>query len=160
MLRKFIKRSQSNPVYFDALRCIGEKLDERGKSIPSPLALWRAGVAGRKPAASRPEAYPAPPPPSDRPGSCATVDFQLTIAVLDRVGIKPRGAPSGCDIVAEVLQQIDEASGKKKMPNYEGTIRRIWDERARKEPFKCELQKQLQKQMKAIAERNGPFHTH
>ena len=84
------------------------------------------------------------------------VDFQLTIAVLDWVGIKPRGAPSGCDIVAEVLEQIDEASGNKKIPNYEGTIRRIWDERPGKEPF----EPQLCKQMKAIAERNGPFHPH
>ena len=158
-LRKFIKLSQSNPVYFDALRRIGEKLDERGKSIPSPLALWRAGVAGgsRQPPAKK----PLPPHRPVTPARLVrAVDFQLTIAVLDWVGIKPRGAPSGCDIVAEVLEQIDEASGNKKLPNYEGTIRRIWDERAGKEPFKCELQKQLQKQMKAIAERNGPFHPH
>ena len=42
------------------------------------------------------------------------------------------------------------------MPHDEGTIRRIWDERPGKGPF----EPQLRKQMKAIAERNGPFHPH
>ena len=155
VLRKFIKRSQSNPVYFDALGCIGEKLDERGKSIPSPLAWWRAEVASRR--RRSPGRKPIPPRRPVTPARLVrAVDFQLTIAVLDRVGIKPRGAPSGCDIVAEVLGQIDEASGNKKMPHDEGTIRRIWDERPGKGPF----EPQLRKQMKAIAERNGPFHPH
>ncbi len=104
-----------------------------------------------------PDRKPIPPHRPVTPARLVRdVDIQLTIAVLDRVGIKPRGTPSGCNIVAEVIGQIAEASGNKKIPHSEGTIRRIWDERAGKEPFKP----QLLEQMKAIAERNGPFHSH
>ena len=46
---------------------------------------------------------------------------------------------SGCRIVAEALD----------IP--EGTVTRIW-----KKPFEAVLRQQ----MKATAERNGPFHTH
>ena len=97
---------------------------------------WRAEVDGRR--RRSPDRNPIPPHRPVTPARLVrAVDFQLTIAVLDWVGIKPRGAPSGCDIVAEVLEQIDEASGNKKIPNYEGTIRRIWDERPGKRALRA-----------------------
>ena len=68
-LREYIKRSVSNRTYFEALVPIGEKLHDRGESIPRPLARWREEVAGgrlRRPAMN--PASPIAPPiwPSSR----------------------------------------------------------------------------------------------
>ena len=72
------------------------------------------------------------------------MQIQFVIEVLDRIGIKPNGSfVSGCRIVAEVLGIPEER------------VRRIWKARVQKVPFVPAMQKQ----MKAIAERNGPFHT-
>ena len=70
--------------------------------------------------------------------------IQFVIEVLDRIGIKPNGSfVSGCRIVAEVLG----------IP--EDRVRRIWKACIWRRSF----MPVMRKQMKAIAERNGPFHT-
>ena len=136
-----IRCSKGNRAYFDALSRICAGLDNRGKSIPGPLAKWREEVASglrRRPALR--------PIPSHRPANPAQIarDMQIrfVIEVLDRIGIKPNGSDvSGCRIVAEVLGIPEER------------VRRIWKARVQKGPFVPAMQKQ----MKAIAERNGPF---
>ena len=140
-LREYIRCSKGNRAYFDALSRICAGLDNRGKSIPGPLAKWREEVASglrRRPALR--------PIPSHRPANPAQIarDMQIrfVIEVLDRIGIKPNGSDvSGCRIVAEVLGIPEER------------VRRIWKARVQKGPFVPAMQKQ----MKAIAERNGPF---
>ena len=73
------------------------------------------------------------------------VQIQFTIAVLQRVGVKPTGNVSGCRIVSEALE-LSEGN----VSLSEDSVRRIWDR-----PFVPEFQKYS----KAIATRNGPFHT-
>ena len=66
--------------------------------------------------------------------------MRFAIEVLRSVGVPPMGAPvSGCGFVAEALG----------IP--EDTVTRIW---------KRSFEIVLRQQMKATAERNGPFHTH
>ena len=140
-LREYIRCSKGNRAYFDALSRICAGLDNRGKSIPGPLAKWREEVASGR--LLRPALRPIP---SHRPANPAQIarDMQIrfVIEVLDRIGIKPNGSDvSGCRIVAEVLGIPEER------------VRRIWKARVQKGPFVPAMQKQ----MKAIAERNGPF---
>ena len=139
-LREYIRRSKVNRYYFDALGHIEATLHDRGEAIPGPLARWREEVAGgrlRRPARK--------PVPSHRPVNPAQIardmQIQFVIEVLDRIGIKPNGSDvSGCRIVAEVLGLSED------------TVTRTWKARVQKGPFVSVMQKQ----MKAIAERNGP----
>ena len=140
-LREYIEQSVSNRSYFDALVRIGEKLDDRGESIPRPLAGWLAKAAGglrRRPAKN--------PVSSGRPVDTATfvrdIHLQFAIEVLHRVGVKPRGSNvSGCRMVSEALGIPEE------------TVRRIWKECT----WRTSFVPVMQKYSKAIAERTGPF---
>ncbi len=92
-LQDYIEQSVSNRVYFDALVRIGEKLHDRGESIPRPLAGWLAKADGglrRRPAMK--------PVPSHRPVDPAflarDMHIQFAIEVLRRVGVKPKAVPA------------------------------------------------------------------
>ena len=141
VLRGYIKRSGSNRASFGALGHIEEKLHDRGESIPRQLARWREEAAGglrRRPARKPVQSHrPANPDQLKR-----DMQIQFTIEVLHRVGIKPNGSDvSGCCIVADVLGLSED------------TVTRIWKARVGKRPFVPVMQKQ----MKAMAERAGPF---
>ena len=129
---------QIQPVYSDAVRRIGEKSHNQGEPIPRPLARWRAEAADglRRP----PARNPLPPHRPAKPAQLREVKIRIAIEVLRSVGVQPMGTPvSGCGFVAEALD----------IP--EGIVTRIW-----KRPFEL----MMRQQMKATAERNGPFHTH
>ena len=140
-LQDYIEQSVSNRVYFDALVRIGEKLHDRGESIPRPLAGWLAKAAGglrRRPAMK--------PVSSHRPVDPAflvrDIHIQFAIEVLRRVGVKPSGSSvSGCHMVSEALGLSED------------TVRRIWKEC----PWRTSFVPVMQKYSKAIAERTGPF---
>ena len=102
-MREYIERSEASRAYFGALERMAEKLDSRREVIPGPLDMWRAKAAGglrRRPARRS--------VPSHRPVNPAhllrDLQIQFTIAVLQRVGVKPRGHVSGCYIVSEALE--------------------------------------------------------
>ena len=118
-VREYIKRFRSSPVHYDALSLICEGLDKKGEAIPGFLAIWRQEAAdGRR---KRPAMQPKPP---HRPLSLVKLPryfhIQFTIEVLDRLGIRPMGNPSGCSIVAEALA----------LEMSERDVRRIWEARA------------------------------
>ncbi len=133
-LREYIERSEASRAYFGALERMAQKLDSRGDVIPSPLDMWRAKAAG---GLRRRPVNPA--------HLLRYVQIQFTIAVLQRVGVKPRGYVSGCGIVSEALE-LSEGN----VSLSEDRVRRIWDR-----PFLPEFQKYSE----AIATRAGPFHT-
>ena len=112
---------------------------------PSPACSprWREEVAGGR--LQRPARKPVGSHRPAKPAQLARdMHLQFTIEVLDRTGIKPNGSDvSGCRIVADVLGLSED------------TVTRTWKARVQKGPFVSAMQKQ----MKAIAERNGPFHT-
>ena len=140
-MQEYIEQSVSNRVYFDALVRIGEKLHDRGESIPRPLARWRAKAAGglrRRPAMK--------PVSSHRPVDPAflvrDIHIQFAIEVLRRLGVRPRGSDvSGCRMVSEALGLSED------------TVRRIWKEC----PWRTSFVPAMQKYSKAIAERTGLF---
>ena len=138
-LSVYIDYSKSSRVYFDAVRRIGEKSHNQGEPIPRPLARWRAEVA--RGSLQPPARKPLPPHrPAEPEQPRREVKIRIAIEVLRSVGVPPMGTPvSGCGFVAEALD----------IP--EGTVTRIW-----KRPFEL----MMRQQMKATAERNGPFHTH
>ena len=145
-LRGYIRLSRSSPVYFDALGRVWEGLDSRGETIPGSLVRWRQQAdRGRR---TRPARKPLP---RRRPVNSAQVrrDFQieLTIAVLERVGIPPNGKiVSGRRIVSEALGHWLS----------EERVRHIWQKRISKKPFEAVLRKHS----RAIAKRTGlsPYH--
>ena len=145
-LRAYIKLSIRSRVFFDALRRICGELDSRDEAIPPMLARWRTEAAlghRRRPARKR--------RPSRRPVRPADVrrdlKIQLTIEILDRVGVPPRGRDvSGCRIVYETLQPSEGDQGLS-----EDTVERIWKRRIWKKPFKPVMRKHSQD----IAERTG-----
>ncbi len=110
-LRAYINLSRSSRVFFDALRRICGELDRRDEAIPPMLARWRTEAAGghrRRPAGK--------PRPSRRPVRPALLrrdlKIQLTIEVLDRVGVPPRGRDvSGCRIAKEALEPSEDDMG-------------------------------------------------
>ena len=114
-----------------------KKLRSRGESIPGSLARRRAEVAR---SLQRPAGKPVPPHRPAKPARRAReVDIRFAIEVLRSVGVPPMGTPvSGCGFVAAALN----------IP--EDTVTRIW---------KRSFEIVLRQQMKATAERNGPFHT-
>ena len=140
-LREYIRRSRSNRAYFDALGRIDEKLHDRGKSIPGPLAKWWEEVDGGR--LRRPALRPIS---SHRPANLAQLardmQIQFTIEVLSRVGVKPNGSDvSGCSIVADALGLSED------------TVRRTWKGRM----WRKSIMPAVQKYSKAMADRNGPF---
>ena len=142
-LREYLRRSKGDRRYFDALGHIEATLHDRGKAIPRLLAGWREEVASglRRRPARKPVGSHRPVNPAQLPRD---MQIQFVIEVLDRIGIKPNGSKvSGCRIVANVLGIPEE------------TVRRIWKACIWRRSF----MPVMQKQMKAIAERNGPFHT-
>ena len=129
-LRAYIKFSIRSRVFFDALRRICGELDRRDEAIPPMLARWRTEAAlghRRLPARKRrPSRRPVKPDHVRR-----DLKIQLTIEVLDRVGVPPRGYPvSGCRIVKEALKCSEDDKGLS-----EETVERIW-----KKPFKPVMQ--------------------
>ena len=152
-LRVYIDYAGSSRAYFDSCRRIEQRLHDLGEPIPGTLARWRAEAAGglrrrpaKNPVASHPPVKPA--------HLMRDVQVQFAIEVLSCVGIRPMG--SGCRIVSAALAQIAAATGRDEVALSEHTVTRIWKERAGERPFEPELRKQ----MKAIAGRTGPFHTH
>ncbi len=144
-LREYIERSEASRAYFGALERMAQKLDSRGDVIPSPLDMWRAKAAGGL--RRRPARKAGPPQRPVNPAHLLRyVQIQFTIAVLQRVGVKPNGSPvSGCRIVSEALK-LSEGN----VSLSEDSVRRIWDR-----PFLPEFEKYSE----AIATRTGPFHT-
>ena len=137
-LSVYIDYANSSPVYFDADRRIREKFHNQGEPIPRPLTRRRAEVAGG--GLERPAKNPLPPHrPAETEQLLREVKIRTAIEVLRSVGIPPRGTlVSGCRIVAEAVGLSED------------TVTRIW-----KRPFEV----MMRQHMKAIAERNGPFHT-
>ena len=133
-LRQCISRSRTSRVHFDALARLFEEKNSRGEGIPRPLLKWRQEVAGgrrRRPAKRSAPRY-RPVNPAD---FVRNIQIQFTIAVLQRVGVKPRGRlVSGCRIVSE------------KLGCSEDNVKRIWNK-----PFTPEFQKHAG----AIATRTG-----
>ena len=133
-LREYIERSEVNRAYFDALARHFEEKNSRGEGIPRPLLKWRQEFAGgrrRRPAKRSAPRY-RPVNPAD---FVRNIQIQFTIAVLQRVGVKPRGRlVSGCRIVSE------------KLGCSEDNVKRIWNK-----PFTPEFQKHAG----AIATRTG-----
>ena len=116
-LQEYIERSPSNRVHYDALKRIEKELDKLSKATPLRLSRWSLGAADGLP--QRPPGRNVPP---HRPANPATlmrdVQIEVTIGLLERVGIRPYGtAVSGCRIVAEALEP--ELS--------EETVKRIWE---------------------------------
>ena len=142
-LRAYIEHSEFNRVYFDALQNRWEQLRRQGKVNDRPLFKWQREVAGgirRRPAKRRIPRYR----PIHLGRLLRDLNLQFTLAVLEEVGIEPRGTfVSGCRIVSE-------ATG---LP--EDSVIRVWKERVWSKSFAF----LLRKYSKPIAERNGPFHT-
>ena len=143
-LREYIEHSESIPVYFDALGHICEKLDKSGEDIPPMLTWWRREVAsGHR---RCPDRKPLPPHrPVELDLAPRDLKIQITIAVLERLGVPPQGSLlSGCRIVSEAM----------KLSEY--TVERIWKARIWNHPF----QVAMRKYSKAIAERTGLSELH
>ena len=107
---------------------------------PSPAPSPGGGRRLPAGACSVPPGSPSHPiaPPNRR--GAREVDIRFAIEVLRSVGVPPMGTPvSGCGFVAAALN----------IP--EDTVTRIW---------KTSFELMMRQQMKATAERTGPFHTH
>ena len=135
-LQQYIELSRSSRVHYDALKLIEKELDNLSAAMSRQLSRWRQGAADGHP--QRPSGRNIP---ANRPANPATllrdIQVQVTIGLLQRVGIKPRGKEvSGCRIVAEALEP--ECS--------EETVKRVWGKY-----FTPEMRKYSQ----AIAERTG-----
>ena len=116
------------------------------RTSPPMLTQWRTEVAS----AHRrcPDRKPLPPHrPVELDLAPRDLKIQITIAVLERLGVPPRGSPySGCSIVTEVLEDSEDNEGLA-----EETVARIWNH-----PF----QREIQKHSKAIAELTGLSELH
>ena len=140
-LRKYIKLSRSTRVPFDALSFICEELYNRGEAVTGLLAKWRQEVAGglrRRPAI---KPIPAHRPPN--PAQLARdIHIQVTIAILERVGVPPQGRlVSGCHIVSEASGLPDD------------TVVRIWKACT----WRTSFVPVMRKYSEAIAKRTGLF---
>ena len=138
LVRGYIHSSRSTQVFFDALHLICAELENRGEAIGGQLFSCRQAVADGR--LRRPRRKPIPARRPAKPSQFARdIQLQLTIEILDRVGVPPWGNPaSGCRIVAEASPlPID-------------TIERIWKEC----PWKTSFASMLQKYAKDVAERH------
>ena len=151
LLRDYIKVSQSNPVYFDALGLIREDLNSRGATIPLRLSKWQGKVDGgllRRPSEKALSANR----PVHMNNYQRDLNIQLTIEILRRIGISPEGSSvSGCEIVSDALATSEDEALHLSWDR----VRRIWQERTLKRSFVPVMEKYSG----AIAERNGLFHT-
>ena len=140
-LQEYIERSRSNRVHYDALKRIEKELDKLSKATPLRLSRWSLGDADGLP--QRPPGRNLPP---HRPANPATlmrnVQIEVTIGLLERVGIRPYGtAVSGCRIVAEALE-----------PEFsEKHVKRIWE---------MAFTAAVREYSKAIAKRTGLARSH
>ena len=152
LLQDYIKLSKSSPVYFDALGLIWDELNRRGEAIPNRLTRWRQEVDGGR--LERPLKKPIPAQrPVTLPKYLSDLNIQLTIEILLRIGILPEGGSvSGCQMVTDALATSEDEA----LRLSEETVRRIWQKRIWKKPFKPVVVKYS----KAIAKRHGPFPTH
>ena len=136
-LRAYIKLSIRSRVFYDALLRICVELDKRGEAISPMLAKWRREVVGgqrlRPARKARPRRRPVKPDDVRR-----DLRIQLTIEILRRIGVPPRGkVVSGCRIVTEALKPSEDDKGLS-----EDTVVRIWNGRIWEKPFKPVMQKQ------------------
>ena len=140
-LQEYIERSRSNRVHYDALKRIDKELDKLSKATPLRLSRWSLGDADGLP--QRPPGRNLPP---HRPANPATlmrnVQIEVTIGLLERVGIRPYGTDvSGCRIVAEALE-----------PEFsEKHVKRIWE---------MAFTAAVREYSKAIAKRTGLARSH
>ena len=103
MLRYFIQDSKSDPVYWNALEIICERLGESGEDMPPELMKWRLETLERKRKRKRPKGQPGAP-------SLIGRDLVIweTIAALKRLGMfatrndAAKQQESACDAVAEI----------------------------------------------------------
>ena len=134
----YITKSKSNRAYFDALKRICEELNSRGEAIPESLAKWWLEVEGGR--RRRPAAKPLPRGRPANPSQFAReIHIQFTIEMLDQVGIRPQGNPSGCWIVAEAVDMSEKQ------------VERIW----RECPWRTSSMAMLRRHWKGLAERHG-----
>ena len=152
LLQDYIKLSKSSPVYFDALELIWDELNRRGEVTPKRLTRWRQEVDGGR--LERPIIKPIPAQrPVTLPKYLSDLNIQLTIEILLRIGILPEGGSvSGCQMVSDALATSEDEA----LRLSEDTVRRIWQKRIWKKPFKPVVVKYS----KAFAVRHGPFPTH
>ena len=134
---------RSQPGLLRRSRAHGGEAGQPARGHPRPARHVAGEGCRRAKAAARQEVCPIPSP---RQSSHLLRDLQIqfTIAVLQRVGVKPRGHVSGCYIVSEALELSEgnvSLSGD--------SVKRIWDR-----PFMPEFRKHS----KGIATRTGPFH--
>ena len=150
MLQEYIKLSQSNRVYFDALGRIWEELNSRGEAIPRRLTRWRQEVAGGR--LERPIRKPIPAyPPVTLTKFLSDLNIQLTVEILRRVEILPEGnRVSGCHIVSDALAISEDPT----LHLSAETVTGIWQKRIWRGPFEPVMVKYSE----AIAKRHGPFH--
>ena len=142
LLHEYIERSPSSRAHFVALERIYEELDDGAEAIPPPLLKWWQEAAGglqRRPAMKPVPPY-RPPNPDDL---VRDVQVQFTVELLQRLGVKPQGSPSGCRITAAALWLTEE------------TVKRIWNKPVWGEPYGF----LFRKHMKAIATRHGLLRT-
>ena len=152
LLQDYMKLSQTSLVYFDALVRIRDELNRRGEAIPSRLTKWRQEVDGGR--LKRPLKKPIPAGrPVTLPKYLSDLNIQLTIEILDKIGIEPEGGSvSGCQMVSEALATSEDEALRLSAE----TVRRIWQKR----PWKGSFKPVMEKYAEAIAKRHGPFPTH
>ena len=152
MLQDYIKLSQSSPVYFGALELIWDELNRRGEAVPNRLTEWRQEVDGGR--LERPIIKPIPAQrPVTLPKYLSDLNLQLTIEILRRIGILPEGGSvSGCEMVTDALAISEDTT----LHLSADTVRRIWQNRIWKKPFKPVVAKYS----RALNDRHGPFPTH
>lgn len=139
LLEEFIKQSDNSRAYFDGLMHLVVLIKYHGAELPVQLFFWWQGYA-----VGRLRRPPLPPLPAHRTFHSGVFvrdgQIQLTIELLRRVGVRPRGgAVSGCRIVAKAVGLEED------------TVIRIWNQRIWEGP----LETVMRRRHKAIAERIG-----
>ena len=141
-LQEYEERSSSSRVHDEALERLVEEHRQRNRPIPRPLSKWQRKAGARL--LRRPAKHPLP---RHRPvivdDLVRNVRVQFTVELLQRLGVRPQGRPSGCFITAEALGLSEE------------TVRHIWNKPVWGEPYGF----LPRKHMKAIATRHGLLRT-
>ena len=146
-VQRYTDLSRSSRVHYDAIKLIEKEIDNLGEAMTRKLSRWRQGSPGRPP--QRPAGRNLP---NERPANPSTllrdIQVQVTIGLLQRVGIKPRGTEvAGCRIASEALLDLaDRGLVPEASALSEDTVKRVWGKH-----FTPEMQKYSQ----AIAERTG-----